>query len=174
MSSTLTVAPLTSEVFAPYGDVIVLRDAPDVLINQGLCGRHHDLAQMDFGGGRAGISLFDAKARQFPLAIDMVERHPLGSQAFIPMSGVPFLVVVADDNGGVPVNLKAFVTGPGQAINLFRNTWHGVLCPIEAPGLYAIIDRIGEGNNLEEHWFNEAYVVETAEIMPGGGQNPRM
>jgi ureidoglycolate lyase len=163
MATKLMPAPLTREAFAPYGDVIEVAGAPDKIINQGMCGRHHDLARLDFGDGRAGISLFDAKARQFPYTVDMVERHPEGSQAFIPLSGVPFLVVVADDDGGgKPTNLKAFVTRPGQSINLHRGTWHGVLAPIGRPGQYVVVDRIGGGANLEEHWFDDPYVVETA------------
>lgn len=126
--------PLTAEAFAPYGDVIELRDAPDKLINQGLCGRHNDLATMDFSDGRAGISLFDANPRALPYALEMMERHPEGSQAFIPMSLTSFLVIVAADNAGSPGTPEAFLTSPGQAINLARNTWHGVLTPLEAPG----------------------------------------
>ncbi len=159
MSRTLTAAPLTAAAFAPYGEVIELSGAPDKLINQGLCGRHHDLARLDFADGRAGISLFDAKARHFPCPVEMVERHPEGSQAFIPVNNVPMLVVVAEDANGTPVNLRAFLSAPGQSINLHRNTWHGVLTPIGAPGLYAVVDRIGDGANLEEFWFDEPFVV---------------
>lgn len=160
MTHTLNRAPLTAAAFAPYGDVIELSGAPDKIINQGMCGRHHDLARLDFSDGRAGISLFDAKARSFPYLVDMVERHPQGSQAFVPISQVPFLVIVADDEGGVPVRLKAFITQPGQSINLHRGVWHGVLAPINAPGQYVVIDRIGVGDNLEEFWFETQYVVE--------------
>ncbi len=159
MSRTLTAVPLTAAAFAPYGEVIELSGAPDKLINQGLCGRHHDLARLDFADGRAGISLFDAKARHFPCPVEMVERHPVGSQAFIPVNNVPMLVVVAEDANGTPVNLRAFLSAPGQSINLHRNTWHGVLTPIGAPGLYAVVDRIGDGANLEEFWFDEPFVV---------------
>ncbi|TYB82559.1 ureidoglycolate lyase [Maritimibacter fusiformis] len=159
MSRTLTAAPLTAAAFAPYGEVIELSGAPDKMINQGLCGRHHDLARLDFADGRAGISLFDAKARHFPCPVEMVERHPEGSQAFIPVNNVPMLVVVAEDANGTPVNLRAFLSAPGQSINLHRNTWHGVLTPIGAPGLYAVVDRIGDGANLEEFWFDEPFVV---------------
>jgi len=152
--------PLTATAFAPYGDVIEVAGAPDKIINQGLCARHHDLARLDFTDGRAGISLFDAKARTLPLVVDMVERHPLGSQTFVPVSGVPFLVVVAEDEDGMPVRLKAFVTQPGQSINLHRGIWHGVLTPINAPGQYVVVDRIGAGDNLHEFWFKTQYVVE--------------
>lgn len=161
MSRPLIPQPLTATAFAPYGEVIEVSGAPDKLINQGMCGRHHDLAQLDFADGKAGISLFDAKARQFPHVVDMVERHPDGSQAFIPVSGVPMLVIVAEDQGGTPVNLQAFVSQPGQSINLHRGVWHGVLAPIEQPGQFIVVDRIGDGPNLEEHWFDDPYVVET-------------
>lgn len=162
MTHTLSTQPLTAAAFAPFGEVIEVSGTPDKIINQGMCGRHHDLAQLDFGDGKAGISLFDAKARQFPHVVDMVERHPDGSQAFIPVSGVPMLVIVAEDQGGTPVNLQAFVSQPGQSINLHRGVWHGVLAPIEKPGQFIVVDRIGDGPNLEEHWFDDPYVVETA------------
>ncbi|MDZ7711047.1 MAG: ureidoglycolate lyase [Roseovarius sp.] len=152
---------LTAQDFAPWGDVIEARGAPDVMINQGLCGRFHDLARLDFADGRAGISLFDARARHLPYVVEMVERHPEGSQAFIPVSGVPFLVVVADDDGGLPVRPRAFLTAPGQSVNLLRGVWHGVLAPLERPGQFVVVDRIGDGANLEEHWFDTPYVVET-------------
>jgi len=161
MTRQLRITALTADAFAAYGDIIEARDAPTRMINQGMCGRHHDLAALDFSDGRAGISLFDAKARDLPHLVDMVERHPDGSQAFVPLDGVPFLVVVADDAGGVPVDLKAFITAPGQSINLYRGVWHGVLAPIGAPGKYIVVDRIGEGPNLEEHWFDDPFVVDS-------------
>ncbi|MGV2974704.1 ureidoglycolate lyase [Roseibium alexandrii] len=161
MTHFLTPAPLTAEAFSTYGDVIEVSGEPDKIINQGMCGRHHDLAKVDFGSGRAGISLFDAKARTFPYTVDMVERHPDGSQAFVPLDGVPMLVIVAEDKDGAPVNLKAFVTEPGQSINLHRGTWHGVLAPIEKSGRYIVVDRIGDGANLEEHWFDTPWIIES-------------
>lgn len=156
---TIMARPLTAPAFAPFGDVIALREAPTKLINQGLCGRHHDLAALEFGDGRAGISLFDAKPRTLPYRLDLVERHPDGSQAFIPMSQTSFLVIVAPDNKGTPDTPLAFLTAPGQGINLHRGTWHGVLTPLQAPGLFAVIDRIGDGPNLEEFRFEQPYTV---------------
>lgn len=153
MAKILRPTLLTVDAFAPFGDVIALRDQPDKIINQGMCGRHHDLARLDFSDGHAGISLFNAQARTLPCDVEMVERHPLGSQAFIPISATPFLVIVAQDKAGQPVHPRAFVTAPGQSINLHRGVWHGVLCPLDAQGIYAVIDRIGAGDNLEEHWF---------------------
>ena len=151
--------PLTPEDFAPFGDVLEAEGAPDRLINQGLCGRFHDRARLDFGGGRAGISVFKAEARALPYRLDLVERHPLGSQAFLPMSLDPFLVIVAEGQEPIPGRIRAFLTSPGQGVNLLRNTWHGVLTPLQAPGLFAVVDRIGEGSNLEEYWLPEALTV---------------
>jgi len=160
MTFKLDVKPLTPQAFAPYGDVIEVSGDPDKIINQGMCGRHHDLASLDFADGHAGISLFDAKARHLPYVVDMMERHPLGSQAFIPLNPITFLVIVADDNNGTPTNPQAYTTSLGQSINLHRNVWHGVLAPLFTPGVFAVIDRIGEGPNLQEHWFPDPYVIE--------------
>jgi ureidoglycolate lyase len=157
----ITAKPLTEAAFAPFGDVLEVRGPPDRLINQGLCGRFHDRARLDFSDGRAGLSLFDAEPRSLPYRLEMMERHPEGSQAFVPMSMAAFLVIVAPDAGGVPGRPLAFLTAPGQAINLHRGTWHGVLTPLSAPGLFAVLDRIGPGDNLEEHWFDAPYTVTT-------------
>ena len=159
MSVLLTLEPLTREAFAPYGDVIEVSGEPDKLINQGMCGRFHDLAKLDFGSGRAGISLFDAQARHFPYSVDMMERHPEGSQAFIPLSGVPMIISVAKDNSGKPGQPRAFLSEPHQSINIHRNTWHGVLAPVERAGQYIVIDRIGDTPNLEEYYFQDSYIV---------------
>jgi ureidoglycolate lyase len=160
MHSPLIAHPLTSGAFAPFGDVLDTSGVADKLINQGLCERFHDRAHMDFGpNGRAGISLFKAKPRSLPYTLDLVERHPDGSQAFLPLSEHPFLVVVAPDQNGIPGAPLAFLTAPGQGINFHRGTWHGVLTPLHAPGLFAVIDRIGDSSNLEEYWFQTPWEV---------------
>ncbi|MEX0350674.1 MAG: ureidoglycolate lyase [Paracoccaceae bacterium] len=160
MTRQIKAEPLTAAAFAPYGDVMDAGGDPDKLINQGRCARFHDRARLDFSDGTAGISIFKGEKETLPLALKMVERHPAGSQAFVPMSADPFLVVVARDDGGVPTHPVAFLTKPGQAINFHRGTWHGVLTPLSEPGLFAVIDRIGDGANLEEHWFETEYVIE--------------
>lgn len=158
----IVAAPLTAAAFAPFGEVLEAAGAPDRVINRGLCGRWHDRAALDFGDGRAGISLFRAEPRRLPLPLEMVERHPAGSQAFLPMTAEPFLVIVAPDEGGRPGRPLAFLTAPGQGVNYRRGTWHGVLAPLAPPGLFAVVDRIGAGDNLEEHWFDVAYSVAAA------------
>ncbi|MEL7152127.1 MAG: ureidoglycolate lyase [Pseudomonadota bacterium] len=159
MSREIVAQPLTAEAFAPYGDVLDCSGPPDKMINAGLCGRYHDRATLDFGDGRAGISLFKAELRALPYEFDLVERHPEGSQAFIPMSLDPFLVIVAPDEAGRPGRPQAFLTTPGQGINFHRGTWHGVLTPLSGSGLFAVVDRIGEGANLEEHVFDATWIV---------------
>ena len=153
---TLTPAPLTAEAFAPFGDVLEAT-GPFHLINAGLCKRHHDRARLDFGaGGCAGISVFQAEPRSLPHAFDLIERHPEGSQAFLPMTGHPFLVIVSTGPETTP---RAFLTNGAQGINLHRGTWHGVLTPLAAPGLFAVVDRIGPTPNLEEHRYATPWTV---------------
>ena len=150
--TVIKAQPLTADAFAPFGDVLEAVGKPDKIINNGFCGRYHDRARLDFGpDGRAGISVFKAEPRALPYTLDLLERHPDGAQAFIPMSLDAYLVTVAEDANGTPVNIRAFIAGPGQGINYHRNTWHGVLTPLSAPGLFAVVDRIGETPNLEEH-----------------------
>jgi len=164
MSRRIIPEPLTAAAFAPFGEVLEAAGEPTKIINRGLCARFHDLARLDFGpGGRAGISIFRAEPRALPLTLDLLERHPLGSQAFLPMSLDPFLVVVAPDEGGRPGRPRAFLAAPGQGVNYRRGTWHGVLTPLHAPGLFAVVDRIAEGpdaGNLEEWTPPEPWIVE--------------
>jgi ureidoglycolate lyase len=157
MIRDIRISPLTAAAFAPFGDVLNCAGDPDKMINAGLCGRFHDRAQVDVGDGRVGISLFRSQLRSLPYQCDMVERHPDGSQAFIPMSMDPFLVIVAD----AEMRPQAFITSPGEGINFHRGTWHGVLTPLSGPGLFAVIDRIGTGANLQEHFFTTPYRVIT-------------
>jgi ureidoglycolate lyase len=152
--------PLTADAFAPFGDV--LDSTGDFrLINEGLCQRHHDRAHLDFApeispDNRAGISIFNATPRQLPYTFDLIERHPEGSQAFLPMTEHPFLVIVATSPETKP---RAFLTNGAQGINLHRGTWHGVLTPLHAPGLFAVVDRIGSTPNLEEYRYSHRWTV---------------
>ena len=137
---TIRTEPQTAAGFAPFGEV--LEATGDFrLINAGLCRRHHDRARLDFGTGRAGISVFDAEPRALPYDFDLIERHPDGSQAFLPMSGDPFLVIVSDGPEATP---RSFLTDGAQGINLRRGTWHGLLTHLGAPGPFAVVVPIGE------------------------------
>lgn len=152
---TIHTEPLTAAAFAAFGDV--LEASGDFrLINAGQCKRHHDRARLEVGDARAGLSIFNAEPRKLPYSFDLIERHPEGSQAFIPMTQHPFLVIVADGPGARP---RAFLTNGAQGINLFRGTWHGVLTPLQAPGLFAVVDRIGATPNLEEYRYPQPWTV---------------
>jgi ureidoglycolate lyase len=158
--TTVKAEPLTPEAFAPFGDILDASGAVDKVINAGMCNRHHDRARLDFGeAGRAGISIFKAQARSLPYTCDLLERHPEGSQAFIPMSESPWMVIVAPDDHGIPGTPRAFLCAPGQGVNFLRGTWHGVLTPLAEPGLFAVVDRIGTTPNLEEHFLDQPFTV---------------
>jgi ureidoglycolate lyase len=150
--------PLTLEAFAPFGQVLDLT-GEHYFINRGR-GRRHDVGRVTLAGESWGrISLVHAEPVALPHTLDLVERHPLGSQAFHPLGRQSFLVVVAPDEGGKPGTPLAFVTAPGQGINYNINTWHGVLTPLGEASDFIIVDRGGEGPNLEEHHFETPYTV---------------
>ena len=159
MTQDIKITAITAADFAPFGDVLDARSNPDVMINQGRCGRHHNRAQLDFIDGVAGVSVFDSRPVSLPYTLDLMERHPLGSQCFMPLPEHPFLVIVAADQNGHPDRPKAFMVPPHTGINIHRNIWHGVLTPLHHPGLFAVIDRIGDGVNLEEISLDPPYVI---------------
>lgn len=145
----LSVEPLTHAAFAPYGDVIeAAANAPGLPINAGSCMRHHDLAAVDceHGGGRAGLSIFRGQPWQLPITIALLERHPLGSQAFMPLGGAPYLVVVATTPAARP---RAFLARAGQGVSYRRGTWHHPLLALETTSDFLVVDRIGPGKNCE-------------------------
>lgn len=164
MSATdrrILARPLTREAFAPFGDVIDTDWPHHYPINQGKAKRYHGLAKVEAEGPGAEvlISIFHGTPYDFPLQLSMVERHPLGSQAFIPLGGRRFLVVVCPDENGRPGTPHAFVTTHSQGVSYRRNVWHGVLTPINEPQDFLIVDRGGEGVNLEEHFFAEPWEI---------------
>ncbi len=165
MTHTVRVQELTADAFAPFGDVIETAGSHSYMINQGRCRRHHNLARLELGtlDGQPALSLFDSEPVSLPYDLEMMERHPLGSQAFLPMSEHPFLVAVAPDDGGKPGTPVAFQTRPGQGVNYRAGTWHAVLMPLARPGLFAVLDRVGEGENLQEHWFDTPWRIVTAD-----------
>ena len=158
---TITTEPLTREAFAPFGQVIETAGANHYPINAGRTERFHDLAKVELAGvhARALISIFRGQFTALPYTFDLVERHPLGSQAFYPLSAHPFLVIAAPDEGGKPGPPRAFLTTPGQGVNIALNTWHGVLTPLVETSEFLVVDRGGDGNNLEEHVFDDPYEI---------------
>lgn len=148
--STIRIEPLTAAAFAPFGEVLAPKPAPDRMINAGRCERHHALATVERAGGEAIISIFRSDPVSLPYDCDLLERHPLGSQAFMPMGPDAWLSVVAPDEGGRPGPLRAFLVPSDVGVNLRAGTWHGVLTPLDRPADFLVIDREGAGVNLEE------------------------
>jgi ureidoglycolate lyase len=138
------VQTLTAAAFQPYGDVIeATPDARRLQINAGTTERFDDLARLDLNaeGGRPLLSIFRAQARALPLHLKLVERHSLGTQAFMPLGPSPFLVIVAPA-GPLPkwADLRAFLAQPGQGVNFARGTWHHPLVAL-ADSDFLVIDR---------------------------------
>ncbi|RMD49192.1 MAG: Ureidoglycolate hydrolase, partial [Alphaproteobacteria bacterium] len=125
--------------------------APDAWINEGRCARWSALARPEAAGGEIAISLFETEPLALPLTVSLLERHPLGTQAFLPLEEVPWLVVVAADAGGVPGAVRAFRVPPRAGVQIGRGVWHAPLIALAGPARFAVVDRIGPGANLEEH-----------------------
>lgn len=145
--SALPAEPLSPEVFRPFGDVIEASAcAQQFPINQGFARRYHDLARIDTcnEGGHTIVSIFRALPRTFPMTLVEMERHPLGSQAFVALAPVSFLVVVAPPGPAPkPEDLRCFLARPGQGVNYARGTWHHPLIALDEPTDFLVIDRGG-------------------------------
>ncbi len=148
--SMIKIRPITAEAFAPFGEVLAPRAADTKLINAGRCERHHALATVERAGGEAIISIFRSEPVSLPYDCALLERHPLGSQAFVPLGSDPWLSIVAPDAGGQPGTPIAFLVPAGVGVNLRAGVWHGVLTPLDRAGDFLVVDREGAGVNLEE------------------------
>jgi ureidoglycolate lyase len=160
---SLRPEPLTRDAFAAYGDVIEMEGAQHYTINQGFAERFNDLALVDVEteGGSTNVSLFLGQPRPLPVAIKLMERHPLGSQAFIPLQNRPWLVLVAADVSDF-ASYRAFAASGLQGVNYARNVWHHPLLVFDADSRFLVVDRKGPGNNLEEVWFDDGFAFSLA------------
>ena len=147
----IAVERLTREAFEPFGDVIDTHGPAPLLINQGRTERFHNLASIEClgDGARAILSIFRGQPL-LPLEIHMMERHPLGSQAFVPMGGGDFLAVVAPPGNFDETAVRVFLARSGQGVNYRPGTWHAPLLPLEADSDYLVVDRAGPGANCDE------------------------
>jgi ureidoglycolate lyase len=142
--------PLTAEAFAPFGDVIEASDrARQVAINYGHTTRFDDLARLDVAGGHAIVSLFRGRPLDPPV-LKIMERHPLGSQAFMPLTPAPYLVCVAPTGEFDPTAMRLFEAAPGQGVNYAKGVWHHFLLALDGERDFLVIDRAGPGDNLDE------------------------
>ena len=157
----LHVEALTREAFAPFGDVIAPEHAKQRYpINEGTAMRFHDLARIDCTaqGGRTLLSLFRAQPRSLPFDVRMLERHPLGTQAFVPLSATPYLVVVGTGPEAAP---RAFLATQGQGVNFRSGTWHHPLFALERESDFLVVDRGGPGDNCDEVQLAQPWRIES-------------
>lgn len=151
----LLVESLDREAFSAFGQVIEPAGSPATAINAGTALRYSNLAHLDVvrDGGRPALHIYRARRRPAPIRIAMMERHPLGSQAFASLDRHPFLVVVSLDVSGRPGPPRAFCAAPNQGVNYRRGTWHHPLLALRDPSEFLVVDRGGPGDNLEEADF---------------------
>jgi ureidoglycolate lyase len=162
MANLISPVPLSKETFAPFGDVIETADAHEISINEGTTTRFHDLANVDISeqDGRPLINIFRGQPRPRPIALRMMERHLIGSQAFIPLQNRPYLVVVAERKDTVaPEDLHVFLAQGHQGVNYHRAVWHHPLLALDADSDFLVVDRGAAGMDLQEHWFAEDQTV---------------
>lgn len=155
----LPIEPLTRQGFARFGDVIELEGAHQIPINLGTTMRYHDLARIDVAdaGGRPLLNVFRGEPRTLPFEVTMLERHPLGSQAFVPLDANPYLVVVAPAGALVRSDVRAFVTRGWQGVNYAKGVWHHPLIALgEHTSDFIVVDRGGEGHNCDEQMLPES------------------
>ncbi|WP_117193525.1 ureidoglycolate lyase [Rhizobium terrae] len=161
MTEYLDIQPLTKKAFAPYGDVIEADPSTMRLINGGTTERYHALAEPVVTGTpeRLIFNIFRSQPRQFPYVLTMMERHPYGSQSFVPLSGRPFLVAVSDDEAGRPGRPRVFLVEAHQGVNYFPNVWHHPLMAIGAVSDFLVVDRDNPPENYEEFFFENPFLV---------------
>jgi ureidoglycolate lyase len=161
MPKTLPIRPLTRDAFLPFGQVIEAEASTMKLINGGNTERFHALAEAEATGeaARVILNIFRGKPRVFPYEITMMERHPFGSQSFSPLNGRPYLVVVSKDENGCPATPQVFLARGDQGVNYQANVWHHPLMTIDAVSDFLVVDRDGPGNNLEEFFYSDPFVI---------------
>ena len=158
----LEPVPLSREAFAPFGEVVELEHARQFPINQGLTTRFHDLLTIDVAdqGGYPLVNVFRTSPLLLPHRVAVMERHPLGSQAFLPLGSQPFLVLLAQDVVPFrPSDFTLFKANGYQGVNLRKNTWHHFQIVLHQTQDFIVIDRGGEGRNLEERVVDDEILI---------------
>ena len=161
MEKIIKPIKITRSNFAVYGNLISSDDINPMDINAGYAKRFDNLANIDTSKeeGKTIVSIFSALKRTFPMKIDMMEKHPLGSQAFIPMKETTFLSFVAPAGNVPEINkIQSFIIPPKMGINYRPGIWHFPLISTEDTN-FLVIDRKGSGENLIIHKFNREKIV---------------
>ena len=164
----INILELTRENFAPFGELITLDGANHFPINQGSTERFHALSSVDVSelDGKPIISLFRGRAFSFPFQLRVMERHPLGSQSFIPVTKDPknqYLVIVApptcQTEAEITQNLHAFVAKGFRGVTYAKGVWHHPLISLDQEQDFIVVDRSGPGNNCDEIEISQSIVV---------------
>jgi ureidoglycolate lyase len=153
----LAAEPLTREAFAPFGEVLEVEGAELRMINEGNTLRFHGLAHVDAAseGGKPIVSLLRASRRE--LIVRMLERHPLSSQMFYPLSRHDWLVVVALGSERPDLaSIRCFRATGEQGVNYACHTWHHTVLILHPAQDFLVVDREGPGLNLQEYWIEAA------------------
>ena len=162
MKITISPKPISKENFSKFGDMITTDNIKPLEINDGYAKRFDGIANLDTSkdNGETTICIFSALKRSFPMKIDMMEKHPLGSQAFVPMKETTFLVFVAPKGEKLNLNeVEAFIVPPGIGVNYNPGTWHFPLISTENMN-FLVVDRKGSGENLViENLKNEEIIL---------------
>jgi len=166
----MKIYKLTHEGFAEFGDVISPDGAHHFSINNGTAERYHDLATIDVAESRGKplVSLFRGQPRHFPFEVTGMERHPLSSQAFIPRSMQPYLIVVAPRGQFDADALQAFLAKPGQGVNYARGVWHHALIALYEVSDFIVIDRGGAGENCDEVQLPYSVIISEDDLAAAG------
>jgi ureidoglycolate lyase len=148
----MKIEKLTREAFLPFGELITFAGARHYPINDGTTERHHDLALIDVSdqGGKPLINLFRSGPRPLPFEIKVMERHLLGSQAFIPLSKRPYLIIVAAPGPFDERTMRIFLAGRGEGVNYAKGAWHHGLFALYEESEFIVIDRGGPAVDCEE------------------------
>jgi len=152
---------ISKENFKKFGDMITTSGIKPLEINDGYAKRFDGIANLNTkkDNGESTISIFSALKRSFPMKIDMMEKHPLGSQAFIPMKETVFLAFVAPEGDEPDLNkVESFIIPNGIGVNYNAGIWHFPLIATEDMN-FLVVDRLGDGNNLVLHDFNKENIT---------------
>ena len=161
METIVKLIKVTKTNFATFGDLISSEDVKPMDINAGYAKRFDNLANINTSkdDGKTIVSVFSALKRTFPMKIDMMEKHPLSSQAFIPMKETTFLSFVAPPGESPEISkIQSFIIPPKTGINYKPDIWHFPLISTEDTN-FLVIDRKGSGENLIIHKFNREKIV---------------
>ena len=161
MEKIIKPVKISRSNFSSYGDLISTDNISPININEGYAKRFDNLANLDTSkdSGKTIVSIFSALKRTFPMKIHMMEKHPLSTQAFIPMKETTFLAFVAPSGESPEIDkIQSFIIPPKMGINYKPGIWHFPLISTENIN-FLVIDRKGSGDNLIIHKFGKEKII---------------